>query len=223
MTTLAALHASSGSIFGATRYINDFGLLGVILIIFAETGLLVGFFLPGDSLLFLAGAFAATHEKGHPHLNIALLLPGVAIAAVVGGLVGYGIGYYAGPRLFDRPKSRLFKPVYVERTRAVLERYGETKAVLLARVIPIVRTFINPMMGTIRMPYRKFFIANLAGGLVWSLGVTLLGYGLGSSISIDTYILPITAVVVFLSVLPIFFEYRKQRAEQKANTPVTEP
>ncbi|HVV31537.1 MAG TPA: DedA family protein [Mycobacteriales bacterium] len=202
---------AGASILDATPYINSFGLVGVILIIFAETGLLVGFFLPGDSLLFLAGAFAATHEAGHPHLNIAVLLPGVAIAAVAGGQVGYAIGRAAGPRLFDKPQSRLFKPVYVERTRAVLERYGETKAVLLARVIPVVRTFINPMMGTIRMPMRTFVIANVIGGLVWSLGVTLLGYGLGSSIDIDAYILPITAVVVLLSVIPIALEARKHR------------
>jgi membrane-associated protein len=216
---LSALHASSGGILDATHDINQFGLIGVILIIFAETGLLIGFFLPGDSLLFIAGTLAATHKAGSPHLNLAALLPGVAIAAVVGGLVGYGIGYYAGPRLFDRPKSRLFKPAYVERTRAVLERYGETKAVLLARVIPIVRTFINPMMGTIRMPYRTFFVANLAGGVTWAVGVTLLGYGLGSSINnIDAYILPITALVVLLSLLPILFEYRKHRAEARTGT-----
>jgi membrane-associated protein len=203
--------SASGSILDATPYINSFGLLGVLAIIFAETGLLIGFFLPGDSLLFLAGAFAAHHEKGHPHLNLALLLPGVAIAAVLGGQVGYWIGRRVGPVLFDRPSSRLFKPQYVERTRAVMEKYGETKAVLLARVIPVVRTFVNPMMGTIRMPAGKFALANLGGGLVWSLGVTLLGYGLGSKINIDKYILPITFVVVVLSVLPILFEARKQR------------
>lgn len=207
---------ASASFLDATPYINSFGLAGVIAIIFAETGLLIGFFLPGDSLLFLAGAFAATHEKGHPHLNLALLLPGVAIAAVVGGQVGYVIGRRAGPVLFDRPDSRLFKPVYVERTREVLERYGETKAVLLARVIPVVRTFINPMMGTIRMPLRQFAVANVGGGVVWSVGVTLLGYALGSKVNVDAYILPITFVVVLLSVLPMIFEYRKQRRRAQA-------
>lgn len=203
--------SASSSILDATPYINSFGLLGVIAIIFAETGLLIGFFLPGDSLLFLAGAFAATHQHGHPHLNLALLLPGVALAAVLGGQVGYWIGRRAGPVLFDRPTSRLFKPIYVERTRLVMERYGETKAVLLARVIPIVRTFINPMMGTIQMPARQFAVANVGGGVLWSLGVTLLGYGLGSSINIDKYILPITFVVIVLSLLPILFEARKHR------------
>jgi membrane-associated protein len=186
-------------------------LIGVIAIIFAETGLLIGFFLPGDSLLFIAGAFAATHKAGHPHLNLAILLPGVAIAAVLGGQVGYWIGRRAGPVLFDRPASRVFKPEYVERTREVMEKYGETKAVVLARVIPIVRTFVNPMMGTIRMPARQFALANLGSGVVWSVGVTLLGYALGSSINIDKYILPITFVVIVLSVLPIVFEARKQR------------
>lgn len=220
MIDLAAVHASSGGILDATPYINHFGLAGVILIIFAETGLLIGFFLPGDSLLFLAGAFAATHEKGRPHLNLAALLPGVAIAAVAGGFVGYAIGRYVGPKLFDRPSSRLFKPVYVDKTRTVLERYGETKAVLLARVIPVVRTFINPMMGTIRMPFRTFIVANVAGGLLWSLGVTLMGYGLGSSINIDAYILPITAGVVALSLLPILLEARRHRAAAHATEKV---
>ena len=206
-----------------TPYINHFGTIGIILIIFAETGLLIGFFLPGDSLLFLAGAFAATSKAGDPHLNLATLLPGVAIAAVLGGQVGYVIGRRAGPLLFDKPQSRLFKPAYVVRTRQVLERYGETKAVLLARVIPIVRTFINPMMGTVAMPVRAFTLANVGGGVVWSIGVTMLGYGLGRSISIDSYILPITALVIVLSFIPILREYRKQRAGKRdVDTPDTD-
>ncbi|HEV7208899.1 MAG TPA: VTT domain-containing protein [Mycobacteriales bacterium] len=202
---------ASGGLLSPTPYIDHFGLVGVWLIIFAETGLLIGFFLPGDSLLFLAGAYAATSKAGVPHLNLGLLLPGVAIAAVLGGQTGYLIGRRVGPRLFDKPESRLFKPAYVERTRAVMEKYGETKAVLLARVIPIVRTFINPMMGTVQMPAAKFAAANVAGGLVWSLGVTLLGYALGASISIDTYILPITFLIIVLSLMPILLEVRRHR------------
>ncbi len=202
---------AGGGLLSPTPYIDHFGLVGVWLIIFAETGLLIGFFLPGDSLLFLAGAYAATSKVGVPHLNIALLLPGVAIAAVLGGQTGYLIGRRVGPALFDKPQSRLFKPSHVERTRTVLERYGETKAVLLARVIPIVRTFINPMMGTVQMPAARFAVANAVGGLVWSLGVTLLGYALGSSISIDTYILPITFLIIVASLIPILLEYRRHR------------
>jgi membrane-associated protein len=192
--------------------VGTFGLIGIIFIIFAETGLLIGFFFPGDSLLFLAGAYAATTRPGVPHLALVPLLIGVALAAVLGGQTGYFIGRLAGERLFANPKSKIFKPKYIKQTQDVLERYGETKAVLLARVIPVVRTFISPVVGMVKMPLRKFMVANIAGGLIWSLGVTLLGYGLGSSINIDKYILPVTAVMILLSVIPIFLEYRKQRA-----------
>lgn len=206
MMTLA-----SASPLSPTPYLDHFGLIGIFVIIFAETGLLIGFFLPGDSLLFLAGAFAATTAPGSPHFNLAALLPIVAVAAVLGAQTGFVIGRQVGPRLFDRPQSRFFKPEYVDRTRAVLERYGETKAVLLARVIPIVRTVMNPLMGTVGMPARRFLVANVAGGLVWSLGVTLLGYALGSSISIDRYILPITAVIIAVSLVPIGLEFWRHR------------
>jgi membrane-associated protein len=192
--------------------VSAYGLIGVIFIIFAETGLLIGFFFPGDSLLFLAGAYAATSKPGVPHLMLLPLLFGVAIAAVVGGQVGYLIGRLAGEQLFANPKSKILKPKYIQQTRDVLERYGETKAVLIARVIPVVRTFISPVVGAIRMPLRKFAVANIIGGLVWSLGVTLLGFALGSSINIDKYILPITALIIIASVVPLILEYRKQRA-----------
>jgi membrane-associated protein len=192
--------------------VSTFGLIGIIFIIFAETGLLFGFFFPGDSLLFLAGAYAATSKAGVPHLSLLPLLIGVAFAAVLGGQVGYYIGRFAGKQLFSRPQSRIFKPKYIEQTQAVLEKYGETKAVLLARVIPIVRTFISPVVGMVRMPLQKFILANVIGGLVWSLGITMLGYSLGSAINIDKYILPITAVIIVLSAIPIVLEYRKQRA-----------
>lgn len=193
--------------------VSTFGLAGIIFIIFAETGLLIGFFFPGDSLLFLAGAYAATSKPGVPHLALVPLLIGVALAAVLGGQVGYLIGRFAGERLFSNPKSRIMKPKYIKQTRNVLERYGETKAVILARVIPIVRTFISPVVGAIEMPLHKFVVANVVGGLAWSLGVTLLGFALGSAINIDKYILPITAVIIIASVIPLIVEYRKQRRE----------
>lgn len=199
------------SALGASHLIATYGTLGVVAIIFAETGLLVGFFLPGDSLLVLAGAYAATHRPGQPHLPLVPLLLGVALAAIAGGQVGYLIGRRAGPALFERRDSRFFRREYVERTRVVLERYGEVKAVLLARVIPIVRTFINPVVGVVRMPAHSFAVANVVGGAVWSLGVTLAGYALGSAIHIDTYILPITAVVVVVSLVPVVREGARHR------------
>src|SRR5512138_2400237 len=163
--------------------VSAFGLIGVILIVFAETGLLIGFFFPGDSLLFLAGAYAATNaNSGEPHLPLGWLLLGVAVAAIVGAQVGYLIGRKAGPALFDKPESRLFKPAHVDRAHQVLHRYGEGKAIFLARFIPIVRTFMNPVCGVAEVPARVFTIWNVIGGLVWSLGVTLLGFALGKSV-----------------------------------------
>ncbi|MHB8340988.1 MAG: DedA family protein [Mycobacteriales bacterium] len=208
--------ASIFSTLGAAHLISVYGLAGVIVIIFAETGLLIGFFLPGDSLLVLAGAYAATHHPHEPHLALLPLLVGAALAAIVGGQVGYLIGRRAGPALFERRDSRLFRREYVVRTRAVLERYGEIKAVLLARVIPIVRTFINPVVGVVGMPAHRFAIANVAGGVIWSVGVTMAGYALGAALHIDTYILPITAVVIVASLTPIVLETLRHRRRSRA-------
>lgn len=191
--------------------IGTYGLAGIIFIVFAETGLLFGFFFPGDSLLFLAGAYAATTQTGQPHLDIIPLLIGVSIAAVGGGFVGYGIGRFLGAKLFEDPKSRLFPKKYIDKTQDALERYGETKAVILARFIPIVRTFMSPVVGAVHMPLRTFIVANTLGGLFWAVGVTMLGYWLGSSIDIDRYILPLTALIIILSFIPIFLEYRKAK------------
>ena len=204
--------------------VSAFGLIGVILIVFAETGLLIGFFFPGDSLLFLAGAYAATDaSSGEPHLPLGWLLLGVAIAAIVGAQVGYLIGRKAGPALFDKPESRFFKPAHVERAHEVLHRYGEGKAILLARFIPIVRTFMNPVCGVAEVPVRVFTIWNVIGGLVWSLGVTLLGYALGKSVHIDRYIIPVTIGIVALSAIPIALEARKHRRKQRAQAAAVPP
>lgn len=206
------------------QLISGFGTLatiGVILIVFAETGLLLGFFLPGDSLLFLAGLYCTTPAAGvhRPHLSLATLLPGVILAAVAGGQTGYMIGRTAGVRLFNRPNSRLFKESYVERTREVLEKYGETKAVLLARFIPVVRTFMNPAVGVAQMPQRAFAIANVVGGVVWGGGVVLAGYFLGKTVkSIDKYILPITLLIVIVSAIPVVNEFRSNRKAKAAKS-----
>lgn len=195
--------------------VDTFGLIGIILIVFAETGLLIGFFFPGDSLLFLAGAYAAVTEPGKPSLDLIPLLVGVSMAAIIGGQVGYWIGQYAGDRLFGNPDHKIFKKKYIDQTQEVLEKYGEMKAVMLARVIPVVRTFISPVVGAVGMPIHKFVIANVVGGLLWAFGLILLGYALGSSIDIDTYILPITAVIILVSVIPLAVEYGKRKRKSK--------
>jgi len=195
--------------------IEVFGTVGLVAIIFAETGLLLGFFLPGDSLLFTAGLLCAPGVSDPVHLNLALVLPGVFVAAVAGAQTGYLIGQRAGPALFRRPDSRLFKREYVDRAEEFFAR-GGSRAVVLARFVPVVRTFLNPAAGMARMPVRQFTTANLVGALLWAGGVTVAGYGLGKSVpNVDRYLLPIVAVIGVLSVMPIAVEVRRNRRATK--------
>lgn len=185
-----------------------FGTIGLFLIVFAESGLFFGFFFPGDSLLFTAGLFAAQGT-----LSLPLILVGCFIAAVAGDQVGYVFGQRVGPALFKRPDSRLFKQEYVERARAFFEKHGP-KTIVLARFVPIVRTFAPILAGVGRMQYRTFVSYNLIGGFLWAVGVTLLGYWLGNLIpDVDAYLLPIVALIIALSFVPIGMEWLKRRRE----------
>jgi membrane-associated protein len=185
-----------------------FGTIGLFLIVFAESGLFFGFFLPGDSLLFTAGLFAAQGI-----LNLPLILAGCFVAAVAGDQVGYVFGQRVGPALFRRPDSRLFKQEYVTRAQAFFEKHGP-KTIVLARFVPIVRTFAPILAGVGSMRYRTFVSYNLVGGFLWAVGVTLLGYGLGELIpNIDAYLLPIIAVIIGISLMPVFFEWWRRRRE----------
>ncbi|MGI8517937.1 MAG: DedA family protein [Acidimicrobiia bacterium] len=188
--------------------IVTFGTIGLFLIVFAESGMFFGLFLPGDSLLFTAGLFAADGI-----LSLPLILVGCFIAAVAGDQVGYWFGKRVGPALFRRPDSRLFKQEYVERAQGFFARHG-AKTIVLARFVPIVRTFAPILAGVGRMPYRTFLSFNVIGGLLWAVGVTLLGFWLGNLIpDIDRYLLPIIAVIIALSVLPMAFEWWRRRRE----------
>ncbi|HJQ94124.1 MAG TPA: VTT domain-containing protein [Acidimicrobiia bacterium] len=185
-----------------------FGTIGLFLIVFAESGLFFGFFLPGDSLLFTAGLFAAQGI-----LNLPLILIGCFVAAVAGDQVGYVCGQRVGPALFRRPDSRLFKQEYVTRAQAFFEKHGP-KTIVLARFVPIVRTFAPILAGVGSMRYRTFVSYNLIGGFLWAVGVTLLGYGLGELVpDIDAYLLPIIAVIIAISLMPVFFEWWRRRRE----------
>jgi membrane-associated protein len=196
-------------------WLGPFATIGLFLIIFAESGLLIGFFLPGDSLLFTAGLLASRNEAG---LHLPVLLVGCFIAAVAGDQVGYLFGKRAGPSLFRRPNSRFFKQEYVERTKDFFETHGP-KTILLARFVPVVRTFAPILAGVGEMPYSTFIRFNVIGGFLWAVGVTTAGYVLGSAIpSIDRYLLPIIFVIVLISVIPPFLEWRKHR---KAVAPAT--
>jgi membrane-associated protein len=192
-----------------------FGPLGVAVVLFAETGLLIGFFLPGDSLLFTAGLLCATSAGTALHLSLPWVLVAAAAGALLGAQTGYLIGRKAGPALLDRPgRPRL--QAATQRARESLENYGVGKAVVLARFIPLVRTVLNPLAGALGVPAKAFTLWQALGGLVWSLGVTLAGYLLGSQVpSIDTYLLPIIAVIVLLSLVPVARELLRARKQAR--------
>ncbi|MEY2571755.1 MAG: rane-associated protein [Acidimicrobiaceae bacterium] len=206
----------------AKSLLESVGVIGLFFVIFAETGLLIGFFLPGDSLLVLAGLVAAVGDKSsiNVHINLGVVLVGLFIAATAGAQTGYLIGRKAGPALFTRPKSRLFKPEHVVKAQHYFDRYG-AKTVMIARFVPIVRTFANPMAGVAQMDAKKFTTFNLIGGAIWSVGVTMLGFVLGKTIpSAEDHLLPIELVIIFLSVLPIGYEVLRHRRNRGA---VAEP
>lgn len=187
------------------RLIATFGTLGIILTVFAESGLFFGFFLPGDSLLFTAGVLAARGT-----LSLPVILVGIVVAAIAGDQVGYAFGRRVGPALFRRPDSRFFRRGHVERAHDYFEHYG-VKTIVLARFIPVVRTFAPIVAGVSEMRYRTFVTYNVVGGLLWGLGVTLAGYLLGEVVDIDRYLLPVIGVIVMLSVTPVLLEVRKAR------------
>ena len=182
------------------------GLLMLVAIVFAETGLLIGFFLPGDSLLVTAGVFAAAG-----HLNIATLLGAVSLAAIAGDQLGYYIGHRTGPMIFRREDSFFFRRAHLERAQAFYEKHGG-KTIILARFMPIVRTFAPVVAGVAQMNYGRFVTYNIVGGVFWVWSMSLLGYGLGHAIpEIDRHIHIVIAVVVFLSILPGIIEYLRSR------------
>jgi membrane-associated protein len=191
--------------------LSAFGPIGVGVVLFAETGLLIGFFLPGDSLLFSAGVVAAAPATATLHLPLGWLMVCAAIGACLGAQTGFWIGRRAGPALLERLQHRRLSEGR-ERAERYLARYGYGKAIVLARFVPVVRTVLNPLAGAIGVPQTVFTRWQIAGGLVWSLGVTLAGYLLGSHISnVDHYLLPIIAVIIGISLLPIAAEILRHR------------
>ncbi len=186
--------------------IEAFGTIGIFAIVFAESGLLAGFFLPGDSLLFTAGLLASDG-----HLNFPLIVTGCFIAAVAGDQVGYVIGRRYGPAVFKKPDSKLFHQRNVDRAQTYFAAHGG-RTVVLARFIPVIRTFTPVVAGVGRMDYRRFVTFNIIGGFLWSVGVTSLGYLLGESIGdIDRWLLPIVLVIGAVSFVPVILEVLKLR------------
>lgn len=200
--------------------IATLGVLALLVIMFAETGLLVGFFLPGDSLLFVAGY--ATSPGGrvtlgldHP-LGIGWVIVAAAVGALVGAQVGYYIGWHGGPALFRRPDARFFKHEYVERTEAAMARFGPARAVVIARFVPILRTFMNPMAGAVRMPVWKFTVWQVVGGLLWTVSLVVLGHYIGHVKPIREHIDLFVVIVVVISLVPLLFHLLQQRRRARS-------
>ena len=197
--------------FDLNSLLKTVGYAGVFAIVFAESGLLVGFFLPGDSLLFAAGFLAS-----QGFFNIAILCIVTFVAAVLGDNVGYWFGKKAGPRVFKKEDSLVFSKANVEKSQAFYEKHGG-KAIILARFIPVVRTFAPVIAGVGKMDYKRFFAFNIIGGLICGVGVTLLGYFLGNSIPhVDRYLLPIAILIIIVSIAPGLWHLLRDQ-ESRAN------
>ncbi len=210
MTTLLA------GILNPRDLIDKVGLVGIWLIVFAESGLLIGFFLPGDSLLFTAGFFASAPSSipSELHLNLPLLLVGCFVAAVAGDQVGYLFGHRVGETLLQRPDSRFFKRRNVEKAQRFFDRHGP-KTIVLARFVPVVRTFAPVLAGVSSMRYRTFVTFNVVGGLLWAIGVTLLGYFLGQVDVVEQNLEITLLLIVGISFLPVGIELLRARAEAR--------
>ncbi|MFF5185560.1 DedA family protein [Streptomyces sp. NPDC000345] len=209
MTTLAL-----GPSWLDPNYLLDtFGIWGLLLIVFAESGLLIGFFLPGDSLLFTAGLLITSNQLDFP-LWAAVAL--ICVAAILGDQAGYMFGKKVGPSLFSRPDSRLFKQENVTKAHEFFEKYGP-KSLVLARFVPIVRTFTPIVAGVSGMRYRSFLVFNVIGGVLWGAGVTLLGSWLGNIDFVKKNIEAILILIVLVSVIPIAIEFLRARSQSKKN------
>lgn len=204
------------ALFDIEGWLDKGGLALLALIVFAESGLLIGFFLPGDSLLFIAGFLAS--DAGNNLLPPLPITAGVVfIAAFLGDQVGFWFGRKVGPSLFDRPQSRLFNPANVARAHVFFEQRGPI-AIVLARFVPVVRTFTPIVAGVANMRYRTFVIYNLVGALLWGVGVTTLGYFLGEVEFIKNNLEIAAIVIVAVSLIPVVLEFRRHRREAAAAT-----
>jgi membrane-associated protein len=193
--------------------IKAIGYVGVFSIVFAETGLFLGFFLPGDSLLFVAGFLAGQH-----FFSLPILIFGLFVSAILGNLLGYEFGRRIGPKLFKREDSWIFKKRHALKAQGFYDKHGP-KTILLARFMPIVRTFAPIVAGVANMNYRSFLMYNIIGAFLWTVGLVLLGYSLGSVIDVDRYLLPIILLIIVVSFLPGIIGYLKERRRGSVTVP----
>ncbi len=210
----------AANLFDAHSVVGDLGLVGVLAIIFAETGLLIGLAFPGDSLLFIAGVAASGSGAailGGAHLSPVALFIGAPLAAIIGAQVGHMLGAIFGRKLFDRPDGRVFNQQRVASAEKWLTKYGVGRALILTRFVPVARTLINPMAGVIHIPAKKFFLWNIVGGVIWTELVIGAGYILGEKLkgSVDKYLLPIVALIIVVSLIPVVIEFLREWTTRK--------
>jgi membrane-associated protein len=211
---LDLIEAFFRTVYNVPELIRLGGMTGLVLVVFAETGLMVGFFLPGDSLLVTAGLFAARGNLDITWLNLAL-----CAAAILGDATGYWIGYRAGQALYSRPNSFFFRREHLIKTHEFYERHGG-KTIVIARFMPIIRTFAPVVAGAASMTYKRFAAYNVAGGVAWVLSMTLTGYFLGRTVpNIDKNLHLLVAGVIFLSLLPGIIAYLRSRVQPRSATP----
>jgi membrane-associated protein len=191
--------------------LSTFGVIGVFVVIFLEMGVLVAFFLPGDSLLFVAGYATVPDNSLGLHLPLGWLMLAAASAAILGGQLGFEVGRRAGPTLHERPDSRFYKKKYGERAEAFLTRFGTARAVVLSRFVPVVRTFTSPIIGVAGMPSAAYWTWNIVGGLVWTIPIILAGHWLGHITFIRRYIEVLAVVIVVVSVVPALIHIARHR------------
>lgn len=215
VSSLAAV-PQAVNLLDAGSLLATFGTLGIAVVLFTETGLLVGFFLPGDSLLFTAGLLSVPGSHGAVHLPLSQVLIAAVVGALVGAQTGYWIGRRGGRTLLARSRAKRLHEG-AARAEELLERYGHARAIVLARFVPVVRTVLNPLAGALNVPARIFTTWQIVGGLVWTVALVLAGYGLGSSVpNVDRYLLPIVAVVVIVSLIPLAAELMRSRGRRTA-------
>jgi membrane-associated protein len=210
----------AANLFDAHSIVGDLGLIGVLAIIFAETALLVGLAFPGDSLLFIAGVAASGSGAAildGAHLRTLPLFVGAPLAAIIGAQVGHAFGSTVGRKLFDRPDGRVFNQSRVAAAEKWLTKYGVGRALVLTRFVPVIRTLINPMAGVVHVPAKKFFFWNVVGAVVWTQFVIGAGYILGEKLkgSIDKYLLPVVALVIVVSLIPVAIEFFREWSTKK--------
>ncbi|WP_405987129.1 DedA family protein [Streptomyces sp. NBC_00872] len=202
----------------AGSLLSAFGALGVAVVLFAETGLLIGFFLPGDSLLFTAGLLCVPGTADPARLSLPQVLIASGAGALLGAQTGYWIGRRGGRALLARGRARRLREG-AARAEELLDRYGHAKAIVLARFVPVARTVLNPLAGALNVPARLFTLWQIIGGAVWTAGLVLAGYALGSSVpDVERYLLPIVAVVVVVSLVPLVLEVLRSRRVSQQET-----